>query len=128
MNKKWIEVKLWEPIPDKPGLIRVCGCKTIKQVEAELEEYLTELGLLDELDYFLVDMAYKSAMRKKEDIAFPEFDVIACYPTTGGNEGHYIHVVALRSDGTFSEVFLGKTFRGYDHACKVASELAKVLA
>lgn len=62
---------------------------------------------------------------------------IACYPVTGGSEGHYIHIDFLcedmdahgRGTGKWKTVrlALGKTFRGMDHAAAIALRCAKLL-
>lgn len=76
---------------------------------------------------------------------------IACYPVTGGNEGHYIHVdfmvpvqEIVAHEGDFGEkkfdvdvsragvwkpvrLALGKTFRGMGHAAEIARRCAVLL-
>lgn len=81
----------------------------------------------------------------------PDFRWAACYPVTGGSEGHYIHVefwspakkVTIAKPGTDFETIevdvsrkglwrvtrlaLGKTFRGMDHAAEIARRCATIL-
>jgi len=57
---------------------------------------------------------------------------IACYAVTGTSEGHYIHVDRIyqakpHASWTHEQLFLGKTFGGYDVACKVAAYLGRRL-
>ncbi len=52
---------------------------------------------------------------------------IACYAVTGGSEGHYVHIDAICEHGENTEavhMFLGKTFRGMDHARRIATLIA----
>lgn len=60
---------------------------------------------------------------------------IAVYPVTGGSEGHYVHVdvirdiqdTALGSVRTTEIIFTAKTFRGLEHAQKIATAIQKLL-
>ena len=80
-----------------------------------------------------------------------DFRWIACYPVTGGSEGHYIHVEfwvpvdrIVASAGDFGDkkydvslmqcnlwrpvrLALGKTFKGMDHAAEIARRCANLL-
>jgi hypothetical protein len=82
-----------------------------------------------------------------------DFRWIACYPVTGGSEGHYVHVdfmvpveqVRIPDPDNWSfgsklvrpmhtenlwravRLALGKTFRGMDHAAEMAKRCAKLL-
>ena len=57
---------------------------------------------------------------------------LACYPVTGSNEGHYIHVELIGFVG-FGEgaarlpLFTGKTFKGMESATRAATLLAHLL-
>ena len=57
---------------------------------------------------------------------------IACYPVTGGSEGHYIHVDLVHGydqdwAGKVLHLFTGKTFLGLAHAQKIAGRCAELL-
>ena len=57
---------------------------------------------------------------------------IACYPVTGGSEGHYIHVDLIHgydgdSTGKTLHLITGKTFLGLAHALKIANRCAELL-
>ena len=54
---------------------------------------------------------------------------IACYYVTGDSEGHYVHVDVVLADPahTHRTAFLLKTFRGAEHAAKLAAECARLL-
>ena len=52
---------------------------------------------------------------------------IAVFPITGGSEGHYIHVEAIARDGSRQLLYLGKTFKGMDHAWQIARKLGDLL-
>lgn len=125
-----IEIKKWVPNPEKPGYLKYAGNRTVVEVFTELKKRLEHDGLLPD-EYFCISGDY----RRDGDKPFPErHRWIACYPVTGDNEGHYIHVDALvprEKDGEHYlesvPVFLGKTFQGFDFAAKVAAACAKHL-
>jgi len=56
---------------------------------------------------------------------------IACYPVTGGSEGHYVHVEFIVDNGKAGlehvRLALGKTFKGFDHAAEMARRCARLL-
>lgn len=63
-----------------------------------------------------------------------KFRWVAAFAVTGGSEGHYVHVelVAWERGGadakrTTLPLFLGKTFQGYESACKAAALLGALL-
>lgn len=76
------------------------------------------------MDYFSMDMG-------TEDQPFPDnYHWIACFPVTGGSEGHYIHVDMICSDMNGEHrksLFLGKTFLGLGHAIEIAGKLARLM-
>jgi hypothetical protein len=53
---------------------------------------------------------------------------IACFSVTGGNEGHYIHVEIIYGNGKREILFLGKTFCGMEHALQVANACSRLLS
>jgi len=55
---------------------------------------------------------------------------IACYPVTGGSEGHYVHVDAilqLQGQSRIVPLFLIKTFAGHAAARQIADACARIL-
>ena len=65
-----------------------------------------------------------------KDSPFPQPRWIACYPVTGGSEGHYVHVDCVVFHGNervLIPLFLGKTFGGMDEAVTIAATCAKLL-
>lgn len=99
---------------------------------------------------------YFSGPDKPGDLVPHDVRWIACYPVTGGSEGHYVHVefaskvtelrgIAPELPNDFGEgvklfhlagrepvwkitrLALGKTFHGFDHAAEMARRCAKLL-
>ncbi|SFR12472.1 hypothetical protein [Desulfoscipio geothermicus] len=122
-----IEIEKWEPHPEKPGYLKYTGNRTIGEIFTDLRKRLKEEGLLPD-EYFDVFLGVD------KNASFPVYAWIACYPVTGSNEGHYIHINAMapREIGreTLIEsklIYLGKTFQGLEFASKVAAACAKHL-
>jgi len=90
---------------------------------AEIEAYLV-LGLGPLVDaYFVLANA-----QERSDVRWPvNSHWIAVFPITGGSEGHYIHVEAIARDGSRQLLYLGKTFKGMDHAWQIARKLGDLL-
>lgn len=90
---------------------------------AEIEAYLV-LGLGPLVDaYFVLANA-----QERSDVRWPvDSHWIAVFPITGGSEGHYIHVEAIARDGSRQLLYLGKTFKGMDHAWQIARKLGDLL-
>lgn len=128
ITQDYIDVDIYEDVPDKPGYVRVCGRKTVKQLYKEVTERLQGLELYDELDYFSIAIEFRSKSKREQDKVVPPCYRIVSFPVTGSSEGHYIHVVGLQSDGMIVGLFLGKTFLGYDHACAVSNALSQMLS
>lgn len=76
--------------------------------------------LVDE--YFTVACGVNTQAEWPADVRW-----VACFPVTGGNEGHYVHVEVVLSDGSRKLLFLGKTFKGMAHAAKIAARCAVAL-
>lgn len=114
-----IEIEVYEPVPDQPGYLCRVRNRTIGEVWQDLKDRLEEDGLLPE-EYMGIAASANGASQ------FPRYRFLACYPVTGGSEGHYVHVDVLK-DGKHIPVFLGKTFKGMDFACTVAAACARHL-
>lgn len=112
----YIETKIWEPVPEKPCMVRVVRNKTIQEVYDEVVMFLKENNVFDELDYFLIS--------NNKDAEFPSDNWIACYAVVGGSEGHYIHVDVIGTG--YKNIFIAKSFKGFDHALTVSNMLSKV--
>lgn len=111
---------LWMPIKieiSENG--RVAKNKTVEEIFAELVTLLKKDGLYPDEGL--------SIMYMKEDQELPSYRWIACYPVTGGAEGHYIHVDIVTYENERIPVFIGKTFQGFGFAAKVAMACAKHL-
>ena len=128
MIHDYIETDIYEPIPEKPGLLRYVGQRTLKEVFQELEQRLKADGLLQEVEYFgiCVTVRYSDEWRdgNGEGYLFPAFRWIACYAVTGSSEGHYVHIDAIMPDGERMSLGGGKTFMGWEAACKLANACA----
>lgn len=138
MNQGYIEIERWVPNPERPGYLKYAGNRTKREVFTELKDRLEQDGLSPD-EYFLISGDLSIVDNGKEP--FPEgYRWIACYPVTGRSEGHYIHVDVMVSHErhrdpfslpeTYEErnlVFLGKTFKGFDFAARVAAACAKHL-
>ena len=133
---KPIEMGKYEPHPEKKGYLIYTGNNSIKEVYKQLKDRLEKDGLLPD-EYFSVSCGSDY----HEDAPFPEsYRWIACYAVTGDSEGAYIHVDVLvprempgrvnALTKVFLEsrmLFLGKTFKGFDFAARVAAACAKHL-
>jgi hypothetical protein len=59
---------------------------------------------------------------------WPPYHWIACYPVTGGSEAHYLHLDLIRSgDVPHRHMLLVKVWGGWDEACAIANETARLL-
>ena len=92
----------------------------------DVKEIYRELVNLLKKDHLYPDEGL-SVMYMKEDQEFPSYRWIAGYAVTGEAEGHYIHVDIVTYENERIPVFIGKTFRGFDFAAKVAVACAKHL-
>lgn len=72
---------------------------------------------LAELDYF--------SFEGQPAELFPSVRWIAAYAVTGNNEGHYIHVDLIFSDGSREFFAIGKSFAGWDHAARIAGLIGR---
>lgn len=83
---KIIETQNWEPVPDKPGMIRVASQRKALEVFHELEEALRAADLYPD-EYFLPDNDFD-----RGNADFPEIKDIYCYAQWGNSEGIYLEV------------------------------------
>lgn len=117
---------LWPDGESMGRLTRKRG-RPIADIAAELRVALNakDPGILRGFDYF----EHAAGERGAEWPA--KVCQVACYATTGTNEGHVTHVDVLTSTGTGrverKAIFVGKTFRGMDAALRLAAELTKLL-
>lgn len=117
-----IETDVYEPVPDKPGLIRWVRQRTVDEVYKDTVRFLKEQGLYDELDYFS-----QGGLTADKNRDFPKWNWVACYAVKGASEGYYIHLDVITADtGILVPLFTGKTFGGMDFALKVSNALTKV--
>jgi hypothetical protein len=122
LSRGRIEIERWVPDPEKPGCLKYAGNRTVQEVFAELKKRLEQEDLLPD-EYFSV-----SAVAGYENRPFPDHRWLACYVVSGASEGHYIHVDAMLTPRERPEpLFVGKTFRGFDFATRVANACAKHL-
>ena len=128
MIPETIQIERYQAIPEKPGFRRHVGNRSVGEVYNDLQEKLRQIIvewdgekvlLWDTLDYF-------STQHDTRD-EIPSWKWIACFPVTGGSEGHYIHIEVIDSEGKLTPLYLGKTFCGWDMACKIANEIGRLL-
>lgn len=99
--------------------------KTIPATINQVYKYLSNSLRDDLIDEYFSNIAEYS---KKGDQPFPKDDHwIACYAVTGASEGHYVHVDIIK-DNKRSLLYLAKTFKGMDHAWKIAARLGELLS
>ncbi|MHB8971255.1 MAG: hypothetical protein ACYC4N_12480 [Pirellulaceae bacterium] len=99
---------------------------TVADVFRKLRAVLDEEHLIDE--YFSVSGPSDQQFYKLVE----NHRWIACYPVTGGSEGHYVHVDLICGydhdwTGKILHLFTGKTFLGLAHAQKIANRCAELL-
>ena len=109
--------------------------KTIRDIYRELRTALEAEKLVDEAEenaYFSVSPLVPEGAF---DSPFPTgYVFVACYAVTGTTDGHYVHVDLLYP-GPASDthplrshtMFVGKTFKGMEHARRMANKCADVL-
>lgn len=83
---KIIKTQNWEPVPGKPGLIRVASKRKAVEVFHELEDILRSSGLYPD-EYLLLDSDFCDV-----EVDFPEIRDLCCYAQWGVSEGIYLQV------------------------------------
>lgn len=79
-----IETEIWEPHPEKKGMVRYVGQRKTADVFRDIETFLKEENLYPE-DY--LNLSFDFENRYKE---FPKMMDIQCYAQWGSNEGIYL--------------------------------------
>ncbi|MDD4934113.1 MAG: hypothetical protein PHO89_11705 [Methylacidiphilaceae bacterium] len=121
-----VETAVWAPDPERPGYLLPPQTKTVRQVLAELNRELSrhipmayqgrwvtpESGLSAEEWGYVEPVLHEEYWVVAHDLSpsepFPPYRWIACYVVTGGNEGYYLHVDVINSEGERRMVYLGK--------------------
>lgn len=136
-----IPLEIWRYTLDERGgeqtgrCVRVAG-RPVPEVMADLERALSAEDLVDE--YFALGLPYKYDLDRKPytPMDWPEnCRWIACYATTGGSEGHYVNVDIILDNGKQGKeadwlrvsIATIKTFKGMEHARKIAARCADLL-
>ena len=104
VSKNPIEFDIWEPVPDKPHMVRYVVGRLAKDVFKELEQRLKDTGFLPS-EYFLLNYHWENRKIPKD----AWFDLNVDY---GGNEGIYLDMTLYWSEdrGRRREQFaMGKT-------------------
>ncbi len=129
-----IEIEVWKPHPTSPGLLLLDYRRKVQDVLDELNAKLKAEGLEPDEHGFsnmtkYDDPKYMEEPRKysQYSLPWPEYRRIAVFPVTGGSEGHYIHVIVLDVKNGYTSIGLAKTFRGWDHACRISAAAARLL-
>lgn len=97
--------------------------RTLKEIEQDLIDALgrDKYNGVHMMEYFTANNY------EIQDLFPKDYRWIACFPVTGGSEGHYIHVDLILQDDKRLNVFLGKTFQGLGHAIEIAAKLARLM-
>ena len=106
MSENPIEFDIWEPIPDKPHMVRYVKGREARVVFEELRQRLKETGFLPE-EYFMLNLHWEN--RKIPQGAW--FDLNVDY---GSNEGIYLDMVLFWREGNErrrEQFATGKTLR-----------------
>lgn len=125
MKIKQIELEVWEPHPEKKGIVRFVKCRKMKDVFAELNSSLKENGILPE-EYFLL------SYRVDDNTEVPCDASVRVYTRWGGNEGIYIDVDFECADGKTVHFATGKsldeTSEAFDRMNYIAGFIYKSFA
>ena len=84
-----IETEIWEPHPEKKGMVRYVGQRKTGDVFRDVEMFLKEENLCPE-DYLKLSFGFESRYEE-----FPKMLDIRCYAQWGGNEGIYLQADLL---------------------------------
>jgi hypothetical protein len=139
-NPNTIQLEVWRRVVDESGkptgrVVRVAG-RPIPEIMRDLDRRLTAEDLIDE--YFALGQPYQydHARRPHTPLDWPDrYRWIACYACTGGSEGHYVNVDLITENGKEGKeadwvrnaLAVIKTFRGMEHAQKIAARCAALL-
>ena len=125
MKIRQIELEIWEPHPEKKGMIRFSACRKIKDVFDELYNSLKENSLLPD-EYFL--LSYKL----NDGATVPRDASVEVRTRWGSNEGIYIDVDFVSRDGQYIHFATGKsldeTGEAYDRMSFIAGFIYKSFA
>jgi hypothetical protein len=103
------------------------GGYIVETIPATIDEVFSYLS--KSMDNEMIDEYFSNMTKygKTGKDSFPQdYNFIACYAVTGGSEGHYVHVDII-TDEHRKNLFLAKTFKGMDHAWKIAAHIGKML-
>lgn len=87
-----IETEIWEPHPEKKGMVRYVGQRKTEDIFKELEDFLKKEDIYPD-EYLL--MAHNFEL---EYPLFPKTDEFICHANWGGSEGIYLDVELLVRD------------------------------
>ncbi len=125
MNQnKVIETELWEPVPDKPYQVRFVKTRTAYEVFKELEATMKANNMMPD-EYFLLSHRIDEKSLMPKDASF------IAYAQWGGNEGVYLEVKMISSDGQqhfATGKTLGETEEDYDRMQAIAGFIYKSFA
>lgn len=105
------------------GFVRREKGRDAREVLADLEYEMQEV--LADVEYSCVSCAFKYNHASQE---IPDYQQLACYAVTGGNEGHYVHVDLVMPGGEHVPLFTFKTLMGSEHAWQITMKAADLLA
>lgn len=84
-----INTEKWEPVPEKPGYVRLAGQRKTEDVFRELQDFLEKENLMPD-EYFQMTPGFE-----KSYPLFPKTEDFRCYAQWGVSEGIYLEVELL---------------------------------
>ena len=120
-----VEIQVFEPVPDKPGYQQWSHNRTLAEVLGELNARLLARDLEPD-EYGFDIMPRAEGFERSRDLSWPDYRWIACFAVTGSNEGHYIHIEAIK-DNRRELIYVAKTFQGMGRAFEIARACAEIL-
>lgn len=113
---KRIETEIWEPCPDKKGMVRSVGMRKVKEVFEELCEILNDASLMPDESFSLC-----SEFSHDGDVEFPNMSDLFCYAEWGTPNGIYLIADMLIFDERSKKhnmvhFITGKTLEVSEHA------------
>ena len=121
---KIIETEIWEPIPEKPYMVRFVKARTAYEVFKELEEVMKANDMMPD-EYFLLSSRFDEKSVMPRDVS------IIAYAQWGGNEGVYLEVEMISENEKqhfATGKTLGETEEDYDRMQAIAGFIYKSFA
>ena len=125
---KTIDLELWEPDPEKPGIMKYVGQPVAKEVFEELRSRLEAAGMMPD-EYFLLNLLWEDGR------IIPKGAFLFCSTDYGESEGIYVDVYLkwFQEGHPVIESFatgktLGETGYDLDRMFLIAAEITKAFS